>query len=126
MAPNRRWGIQRDVWYSDTFNERYAGDPVFRRSFEAVTRLVQNLDKVKGGRIDGAFVENAAKMKHLLKTNPDHKSLTLLQVPFLPASPVYSGLSRQLPDATIRRLQGTYDVLQRQRAFEKIVTRWTD
>ena len=119
-----RWGIRQDMFYTEAFNGRLKADPQFAAHFEPQAKQALNLEKIRHNRLTG-LVGDATVLRYVLKQHADeYTGIVLKEVPFFTPDPVYIGVSRQLPEDTIGRLQAAYDRLERRQAFEAILKKW--
>jgi ABC-type amino acid transport substrate-binding protein len=118
------WGIRDKSFYSEDFNRRLESDSVFQKHFEPVPQFGVNALRVKAGRIIGAFGDLIG-LKYKIRTDPQYEGLSVLVAPFFPPSPVYFGVSRQLPVEMRNNLRLAYEQLQKQNAFDPILGKWT-
>lgn len=127
LQKNYRWGAQQNVWYSDELEQRLQNDTALKERVDMVSKITLNLSKVQKGRITGAFVENLSEVKYLVKSDKaQYGDLVVMEVPFLPPSPVYFATSKKAPAEKRNKLHAAYDELQGQEAFASIIKKWIE
>lgn len=120
-----RWGIRDRAFYSETFNQRLKTDEAFRKHFESIAKVRLNVEKVKGKRFSGAFVDRVG-MSYVLKTDERYKELAIIQVPFFQPTDNYFGVSKRIAPEKLDALRAAYETLKAQGTFEKILAEWVD
>lgn len=113
-------GIEDDAFYSEEFNARLKSDPGFADQFE-MGKTTLNL-MVLHDRLFGSF-DRRAIASYQIKNLPEARGLAIH--PFqISTGPVYFGVSKETPDAIVRKLQDACARLMTNGTFRKIDAKW--